>query len=63
MTTITHTYDLPHGLYRGWLVADEAEAARIAAGREGYLYQSTIIPALYLWIKEIEKGLRDERIR
>ncbi len=54
MTTIEKTYDLPPGLFRCWLVRDEAEAAAIAAGREGYLYRSTIIPALYLWIREGE---------
>ena len=53
MATIHTTMDLPHGWHRWFLVQDEAEAERIAAGRAGCkLFRSKIIPALYLLVPE-----------
>lgn len=50
MTIITSTNELPHGLHRYYLVADELEAVKIANGRTAYFYQSNIIQAFYLFV-------------
>ena len=51
MATIYTTIDLPYGLHKWYLVRDETHAAEIAAGRtDCVLFQSKIIPALYLII-------------
>lgn len=52
LQTIEHTYDLPAGTFRMLLVTDTTDAAYYAAGRQAYVYQSKIVPALYLFIPE-----------
>ena len=47
---------IPSGWFRWYLVRDEAEALKIAAGRaDCILYQSMIIPALYLLVPELTR--------
>jgi hypothetical protein len=50
MTTILSPNELPHGWHRMYTVKDAAEAEKIANGCTAYLYQSSIIQALYLFI-------------
>lgn len=48
MTTIESPRDIPRGLYEGFQFATEQEAR--AAKTEGYLFQSKIIPAWYVFV-------------
>lgn len=55
MTPISSTNELPYTncLYEMYMVADEAEAAKVADGREAYLFNSKIVKALYLFVPQI----------
>ena len=50
MKIIQSPNELGGGWYRCCLVKDEAEALQILQQKKGYLYQSKIIFALYLFI-------------
>lgn len=52
ITTIDNPCGLLFGMLEMYLVSDIADAARCAAGRRAYLYQSKINGGLYLFVEQ-----------